>query len=286
MSKARIRLLQQAGLYLASLAVALFVLAPFAWLFISSLASGADLLAKPLRWWPAHASLQRYITILTTQDSGSAAYVFRHALWNSARTAAGATGLALVVGLFAAYALARFEFRGRRVLTLFFLSTYMLPPIALIVALYMLMGQLHLRDTITGLVLVYSSFVTPFVVWIMRGYFSTIPRELEEAAEVDGCSRMQAFWRVAVPLSLPGLVTTIIFAILMAWDEFLYALILTSSVDAKTIPVAIAEFSGQHMVDYGMIAAGGVLAALPPVLLALVLQRHIIAGLSAGAVKG
>ncbi|MGE5589571.1 MAG: carbohydrate ABC transporter permease [Bacillota bacterium] len=285
MNKAR-WLLQQGGLYLAALAVALFVLAPFAWLIISSLASGADLLTKPLRWWPAHAGLARYITILTTQDTGSAAYVFRHALWNSARTSLLATGLALAVGLFAAYALARFEFRGRRVLTLFFLSTYMLPPIALIVSVYMLMGQLHLRDTVTGLALVYSSFVTPFVVWIMRGYFSSIPKELEEAAEVDGCSRLGAFWRVAVPLSLPGLVTTIIFAILMAWDEFLYALILTSSVDAKTIPVAIAEFSGQHMVDYGMIAAGGVLAALPPVLVALVLQRHIIAGLSAGAVKG
>lgn len=278
--------LRQAGLYLAALLVAAFVLAPFLWLIISSIADGADLLAKPLRWWPEHASAGRYLTILTTTDLHSPAYTFRHALWNSTRVAAGTTLLSLLVGVPAGYALARARFRGSRVLTLFFLSTYMLPPISLIVALYIILGTLGLRDTVWGLMLVYSSFVTPFVVWIMRGYFVTIPGEVEEAARIDGCSRFETFWRISLPLSVPGLVTTVIFAVLMSWDEFFYALILNSGPSAKTIPVAIAEFSGQHMVDYGMIAAGGVLAAVPPVLIALALQRYIVKGLAAGAVKG
>ncbi len=278
--------LRLVALYGGALLTAVFVLAPFVWLFISSVASNADLLSRPLHWWPQHATLQRYLTILTTTDMNSAAYTFRIALWNSLRLAAGATVLSLAVGVPAAYALARIGVRWGRVATFFFLATYMLPPIALIVALYIILGSLHLRDTVSGLVLVYTSFIAPYVIWIMRGYFLSIPTEIEEAAFVDGCSRFDTFWRIALPLSLPGLVTTVIFAVLMAWDEFFYAMILTSSLAAKTIPVAIAEFSGQHMVDYGLVAAGGVLAALPPVLIALLLQRYIIQGLVAGAVKG
>lgn len=286
-TRARLRKLAgRAGLYLAALLVALFVLAPFAWLVISSVAPEAELLTVPLHWWPRHASLDRYVAILTTTDINSSAYTFRRALVNSSEVAFGTTALSLAVGVPAAYALARSRFRGRRVLTLFFLATYMLPAIALVVPLYLILSRLGLKDTITGLVLVYSSFVTPFVVWIMRGYFAAVPVEIEEAARIDGCSRIQTFFRVGLPLSLPGLVTTVIFAVLLAWDEFFYALILTSSLHAKTISVAIAEFTGQHMIDYGMIATGGVLASLPPVLLAFLLQKYIIPGLAAGAVKG
>jgi len=280
------KIIRRVGLYLAAILTALFVLAPFAWLVISSVAPEADLLKTPLSWWPEHASFSRYVTILTTTDINSSAYTFRRALWNSSQIAFGTTLLSLVVGVPAAYALARSRFRGRRVLTLFFLATYMLPAIALIVPLYLILSHIGLRDSILGLVLVYSSFVTPFVVWIMRGYFAAIPVEIEEAARIDGCSRIQTFFRVGLPLSLPGLATTVIFAVLLAWDEFFYALILTSSLHAKTISVAIAEFSGQHMIDYGMMATGGVLASLPPVILAFILQRYIISGLAAGAVKG
>ena len=158
-----------AGLYVGAVAVALFVLAPFLWLVISSVASGADLLAKPLHWWPEHASFSRYVSILTASDKLSPAYTFRQALWNSTRLAFFTTLLSVGVGVPAGYALARSRFRWRRGVTLFFLSTYMLPPIALIVALYMILSKLSIRDSIFGLALVYSSFVTPYVVWIMRG---------------------------------------------------------------------------------------------------------------------
>ncbi len=287
MSRARLgKKAKRVGVYVGAVLLAIFILAPFAWMIISSIASEADLLATPLHWWPEHASLNRYVSILTTTDINSSAYTFRRALWNSCQIAFWTTVLSLGVGVPAAYALARSRFRGRRVLTLFFLATYMLPAIALVVPLYLILSQLGQRDTILGLVLVYSSFVTPFVVWIMRGYFSSIPVEIEEAARIDGCSRIQTFWKVGLPLSLPGLVTTVIFAVLLSWDEFFYALILTSSLHAKTISVAISEFSGQHMIDYGMMAAGGVLASLPPVIIAFLLQKYIIPGLTAGAVKG
>ncbi|MCL5677218.1 MAG: carbohydrate ABC transporter permease [Firmicutes bacterium] len=280
------RTVERGLIYLAAVVVAVAVLAPFLWLVISSVASGADLLARPLRWLPSQASLDRYVKIFTSLQPGESAYTFRQALINSLEVSAGSVGISMAVGIFAAYAFARLRFPGRNGLALLFLTTYMLPPIALVIPLYLILGHMHLRDTISGLVLIYCSFITPYVIWIMKGYFEAIPVELEEAAMVDGSSRLGSLFRVILPLSAPGLVTTFIFSLLLAWDEFLYALIMTSSVQAKTIPVAIAEFSGAHMIDYGMMAAGGVLAALPPVVLALVLQRQIISGLTAGAVKG
>lgn len=273
-------------IHLAALVVAVVILAPFLWLVISSVASGSDLLARPLRWIPSHLSFSRYVQIFTSTEPGEAAFTFRHALINSMEVAAGSVTVSTAVGLFAAYAFARLRFPGRNGLALLFLTTYMLPPIALVIPLYLILAHLHLRDSVLGLIIIYCSFITPYVIWIMKGYFEAIPVELEEAAMVDGSSRIGALFRIILPLSAPGLVTTLIFSLLLAWDEFLYALIMTSSVQAKTIPVAIAEFSGAHMVDYGMMAAGGVLAALPPVLLALLLQKQIISGLTSGAIKG
>jgi multiple sugar transport system permease protein len=162
----------------------------------------------------------------------------------------------------------------------------MLPPIALILPLYQIMGALGLRDTPLALILIYSSFVTPFVIWIMRGYIQTIPAELDDAARVDGCSRLGALIRVIVPVSVPGLLSTALLAFLMAWDEFLYALILTSTNASKTLPVALNDFIGRYGLDFGLLATGGVIAALPPVVIAFLFQRHIVAGLTAGSVKG
>lgn len=272
--------------YAAAVAVAVWILAPFAWLVISSLSPNVDLLSRPLHWIPRHLDTSRYVTIFTSSDPVSSGYTFRHALVNSSVVAFLSTLLSMAVGILAAYAFARLHFRGKGSLRLVFLATYMLPPIALVVAMYFILGQLHLRDTVWGLALVYSSFITPYVIWLMSGYFEAIPVEIEEASLVDGCTRLGSLFRVLLPLAVPGLVTTAIFSILLAWDEFLYALIMTSSVAAKTLPVAIAEFSGQYMVDYGMMTAGGVLAAVPPVLISFFLQRYIISGLLSGAVKG
>ena len=271
-------------IYSAAVVVIVVILAPFVWLLISSTAAPADLLARPLRWIPKHMSLARYRSIFQG-GSSSTADTFRAAFVNSAIVAGSAVAISLVVGIFGAYAFARLRFRGRRVSLLLMLSTYMLPPIAIVVPLYLLLVQLHLLDTRVGLIFVYCSFITPFVLWIMSGYFRSIPRELEDAARVDGSTRLGALFRVVLPLARPGILATALFGFLLAWDEFLYALIFTSSTAAKTIPVAIAEFTGRFTVDFGMIAAGGVIAAIPPLLIAFLFQRYIVGGLAAGAIK-
>ena len=272
-------------IYVAAMFTAAIILAPFMWLLISSIAAPTDLLARPLRWIPAHPSLSRYAELVSGKSSDTAV-TFQAGMLNSAIVATSSVLISLGVGIFGAYAFARLRFRFQRGILLLFLSTYMLPPIAILISLYLTMVQLHLLDTKLGLILVYCSFITPFVLWIMSGYFRSIPRDLEDAARIDGCSRMGALFRIILPLARPGLLATALFGFLLAWDEFLYALIFTSSLGSKTIPVAIAEFTGRHTVDFGMVAAGGILASLPPLVIAFVFQRYIVGGLASGAVKG
>jgi multiple sugar transport system permease protein len=272
-------------IYAAAVFASVVILAPFAWLIISSVAAPADLLTTPLRWIPAHASLTRYTDIVLGANSETVV-TFRAALLNSAIVAMSSVLISVGVGIFGAYAFARLQFRFQRGILLLFLSTYMLPPIAILISLYLTMVQLRLLDTKLGLILVYCSFITPFVLWIMSGYFRSIPRDLEDAARIDGCSRIGALFRVVLPLARPGVLATALFGFLLAWDEFLYALVFTSSLNSKTIPVAIAEFTGRHAVDFGMMATGGVLASLPPLVIAFVFQRYIVGGLASGAVKG
>jgi multiple sugar transport system permease protein len=269
----------------AAVFVSLIFLAPFAWLLIASLAPQSELLKLPLSWIPSHLSFHRYDQIFSAHG-GTIFANFRSSLVNSAIIATATVAISITVGVFGAYAFARLRFRGARASLLLFLSTYMVPPIALVIPLYLIMVKLHLLNTRIGLIIVYCTFATPFVLWIMGNYFETIPRELEDAARIDGCTRIGALFRVILPLARPGLLSTMLFAFLIAWDEFLYALIFTSTTAAKTIPVAIAEFTGRFTTDFGLQAAGGILAALPPVLIAVVFQRYIVGGLSSGAVKG
>jgi multiple sugar transport system permease protein len=272
-------------IHVAALAVAAVVLAPFAWLFFSSIVGQSDLLAQPMRWVPEHITFSRYREIFAGSGT-SAAAEFRSAMLNSLIVAGGTVAVAMSVGVFGGYALARLRFPFRRTTMLSFLVTYMLPPITLVIPLYLVMARFQLLDTRLGLVVVYCSLATPFSLWSMSNVFGSLPVELEEAARVDGCGRLGALVRVVLPLARPGMVATALFGFLLCWDEFLYALIFTSTSQAKTIPVAIAEFTGRNAVDFGLIAAGGVLAALPPLLLTVVFQRYLIGGLSAGAVRG
>jgi multiple sugar transport system permease protein len=273
-------------LYAAMLIAVVVVLAPFAWLLISSVAAPVDLIRRPLQWIPSHIDFDRFAQLTFGSSPDDTAQGFRSAIVNSTVIASVVTVVSLIAGTLAAYAFARLRFPGRGWLILAFLATYMLPPIALILPLYQIMNLLHLRDTQLALIIVYSSFVTPFVIWIMRGYIATISSDLDDAARIDGCSRLGALWRVIVPVALPGLLSTGLLAFLMAWDEFLYALILTQTNAAKTLPVAINDFIGRFGVDFGLLATGGVIAAVPPVLIAFVFQRYIVAGLTTGGVKG
>jgi multiple sugar transport system permease protein len=272
-------------IHVAALGVGVIILAPFVWLLISSISTPAELLARPLKWWPADPSLERYTKVFTSGGDDVSA-VFRRSLLNSTVVALCTVALSMFVGTLGAYAMARLRFRFKRTTLVLFLIAYMLPPIALLIPLYLVLAQFALLDSLTGLVLVYSSFTTPFVLWIMTNQFLALPPELEDAARVDGCSRLGALVRVVLPVARPGLFATMMFTFLLAWDEFLYALIFTSTPAAKTVPVAIAEFTGRYSVDFGLVAAGGVLATVPPLLLALAFQKYVVSGLAASAVKG
>jgi multiple sugar transport system permease protein len=269
------------------MAIALVViLAPFTWMIISSVTDLSELLTTPLQWIPSHISFDRYVDLTVGSSADETAAGFRAALGNSMLVASVTTLVGMVVGTIAAYAFSRFRFPGRGWLILAFMATTMLPPIALILPLFQIMKALGLTDTPIALVIIYSSFVTPYVIWLMRGYIDTIPRELDDAARVDGCSRLGALWRVIVPVARPGLLSTALLAFLLAWDEFLYALVITQSNASKTLPVAINDFIGRHGVDLQGLAAGGVIAAIPPLLIAFIFQRYIVSGLTAGSVKG
>lgn len=236
-----------------------------------------------MRWLPSELYLDRYVEIFQGKGVGE---TFRAGLRNSLVVATGTVTIAMVVGILGAYAFARLRFRFRSLTLMVFLMTYMLPQIALLIPLYFILNALHLLDNVVGLIIVDLSLVVPFTLWILSNYFLTLPMELEEAARIDGCSRMGALVRVMLPAARPGIFAAIMFSFLLAWDEFMYALIFTSSDAAKTIPVAISEFAGRYTTDFGLVAAGGLLAALPPVLIAIVFQRYVVSGMTTGAVKG
>jgi multiple sugar transport system permease protein len=279
--------LQRLALFGLTLLVLLFIYLPIAWLVLSSMSTRAELLATPPRWIPQHPSLQNYLDILMPgTDTSEVARTFKATLGNSFLVASSVTLVSLVFGSMAAYALVRISFRFRRVVLVSILGTRMIPEVSLVIPLFVIASQLRLLNTPTILIAAYLGFTLPFTIWLMAAFFETIPVELEDAARIDGCSRLGILFKVILPVSTPGLISTALFVFLLSWDEFFFALIFTSTVAAKTVPVAIAEFTGRYVVDITAMMTGGVLAAIPPVLLALVFQRYIVRGLTAGAVKG
>ena len=272
-------------LYLAVGLIVTWTVAPYLWLIISSLSFKIDLLTVPLRWIPQRVTLDNYRTLFYDQGNTTAnASLFIRSLRNSATIAISTTLIAVILGILSAYALARVKFVGSTITMVFMMAVQMLPPIAIVIPLYTLLRRFDLLDTQRGLILVYQSFILPLVVWLLRGYFASIPPELEDAARIDGCSRFGALVRIILPLASPGLVSVTVFAFIAAWNEYLYAFIYTN-IDAKTLPVLIGEFSTKLGLEYLRIAAAGVLASIPPVVLALVFQRFLIRGLTSGAVK-
>ncbi len=263
------------------------IYAPIVWLIISSVSTRAELLSVPPHWIPHELTLKNYFNIfIGGPDTPDAARVFKRALLNSIVVSSLVTFISLVLGIPAAYAFARMKFAGRHGMMLTLLGTRMLPAVSIIIPLFIIASRLGQTDTRLALVVMYLTFTLPFVIWIMASFFQTIPMELEDAALIDGCSRLGILWRIILPISGPGLASTTIFAFLLAWDEFFFALIFTTTEASKTVPVAIAEFTGRYTVDYGAMATGGVLAAIPPILLALLFHRYIVRGLTSGAVKG
>ena len=275
--------LQTIVVYVFAVLLAVLLLAPFLWLVIMSISSAADLSSRPLHWWPETFDFSRYVTLLSVA-SNSAGAAFVSALRNSLTVAGLATIAALILAIPAAWAVSRHQRAGWTIYVA--IGTYMLPVVALSVPLYKALAALGLLNNVVGLAAVYLTVLAPFTAWLLKSGFDAVPREIESAAMIDGARLDQILRRLTLPLAAPAVTTAALFALLLAWDEFFYALLFTSDQQAKTVTVAIADLAGGRMSDYGLIATAGVLAALPPVLIGIVTQRALVAGLTQGGVKG
>jgi len=259
------------GLYL------LFLMVPLYWMVITSIKSSNDYLAVPPVWFPADPTLVHYTAALF-------AYRGLQGLINSIVISLSATVLSAFFGTLMAYSLARFNTGGRH-LSFWVLSQRFLPPIAIILPIFLIYRSLHLTDTHIGMIVAYTVLTLPVSVWMMYAYFRQMPRSLEEAALVDGCSRWQAFVRIAVPLAAPGIVAAAVFAFIACWTEFFFALILTSRT-AFTLPTVFRAFLGFQGAQYGEASALSVVSLAPSIVLGILVQRHLVRGLTLGAVRG
>ncbi|MGZ4268197.1 MAG: carbohydrate ABC transporter permease [Solirubrobacteraceae bacterium] len=266
-------------MWIAVVAIVIFCLFPFYWLINISLKTGNDLQSSNLI--PPNPTLKNYSNIFKNPD-------FTDALRNSAIVALSTTVLALTVGSFCAYALARLKLKGKFLILAVVLSISTFPQIAIAAPLFKLWSDIGIFNTYIGLIIPYLTFALPLSIYILVSFFREIPKDLEEAALVDGATHFQAFRKVVVPLAAPGLATAGILTFIGAWNEFLLAVTLTSSSSARTVPAAIAFFTGatEHEVPYGSISAASVVISVPLILLVLFFQKRIVAGLTAGAVKG
>ncbi len=262
-----------------SVVVIVYALIPVAWILSLSLKRSADL--GDNRLFPQVVSLEHYAAVFRDPQ-------FSAALWNSLGIAGISTLVAVLLGMFAAYAVVRLEFPGRRVILAAALSIAMFPPVSIIGPLFNIWRTVGLYDTWAGLILPYITFTLPLAIWILSAFFREIPWDLDKAARVDGATPLKAFVFVIAPLAAPAVFTAAILVFMFAWNDFLFAISLTSTNDARTVPAAIAFFTGSSRFQQptGSIAAASVVVTLPIIIVVLIFQRRIVAGLTAGAVKG
>ncbi len=276
---------QSAGRKLLTILVAViicfFAVFPFVWMISVSFKPAGEVYSIP-SLLPKAPTLNGYKTMLTP----SGAFSFTKWLRNSVIVSLATTLFSLVIATLGAYGISRFRFRGRKVLSYIILTTQVIPGALVIVPLYVIMGKFNLLDNLFGLILAYTTFTIPFCTWMMKGYFDTISLSIDEAAMVDGANRFQVFARIALPLSLPGLAATTIFAFISGWNEYIFASILLRSYSNWTLPIGIASFQGQYDTNWGTLMAGAVMITVPVVIIFWLLQKHLVAGMTAGAVKG
>lgn len=263
--------------YLLALAATAFFAFPVYWMASSSFKSEVDISQYPPAWSFA-PTFENYLKLATELDA-------LDAMINSMAIVGLATSVAMVAGTLAAYALARFDVKGKEVIAFEVLAIRMLPPIVSVIPMFMIARWLGIFDTYWLLAAAYALAGLPFVVWVMRVFIQDIPQSIEEAAMIDGCTRFETFWRVTLPLLLPGLAATMVIVFMFAWNEFLLASMLTSQ-EAKTLPVIAANAIKPKAIAWGLASAAGVVMSLPVVILVLLMQRYLVRGLTLGAVKG
>jgi multiple sugar transport system permease protein len=280
------------------------VLAPVAWLVSSSLQRDAEITSRPPHWIPHQPTLENFAAIFEARekkvtyetrregDPATGGYIPSTArdlipsMWNSLVVALSVVALNLLVAVPAAYAMAKIRFIGRSTSIYFMLTTRVIPDIALVVPFFLFIRTFGLLDHLGSLVITYLAITVPFSIFILVSYFESLPDELDKAARVDGCSRLQTLLRVYLPLALPALVAVVLFTFLSSWNEFLLALMFTQTPKSQTMPIVVASFASDFTISFAFINAAGVLAVIPPVVMAVIFERYIVSGLTAGAVKG
>lgn len=297
------RIVRPLLLAIASLVFLAYVLAPVAWMVSSAFQSEAEITSKPPHWIPHEPTTENFRAIFEADkevtyenrrqgDTATGGYIPSTAknllpsMWNSLVVALIVVVLNLLVSVPAAYAMAKIRYVGRSASIYLMLTTRVIPDIALVVPFFLFIRKLGLLDSLSSLVITYLAITVPFSIFILVGYFESLPDELDKAARVDGCSRLQTLLRVFLPLSLPSLVAVVLFSFLTSWNEFLLALMFTQTPASQTMPIVVASFTSDFTISFSFINAAGVLAIIPPVVLAILFQRYIVSGLTAGAVKG
>ena len=264
-------------LHLPMLAIVLFALGPYLWMLLTSLRQESTLFASTRQFLPSVLTLENYARLFNKTS-------FLANLGHSLIVSSGTMLVGLAVSITAAYAFSRFRFAGRRFLMMQFLLVNMFPIVLLIIPLFVIMKNLQLLDTHLGLVLAHSTFSIPFATWMMISYFDAVPRSLDEAALVDGCTPVGAMLRVVLPLTVPGIIATGIYIFITSWNEYLYSSILAGQ-KVRTLTVAIQTLVGEYEIAWGLLTAGGVVGALPVTLLFMLIQKRLVAGMTQGAVK-
>lgn len=271
------RIAEHVLLYLAVLAILAVLLFPIYWIIATSFKTPAESFRIPPVWL--------FMPVLDNYRQAFTQMPLLNYFWNSVLIAFLEATLVLVVASLAAYPLARLQFRGMRPLVLWILGTQMIPPVVIIIPLFFMFFRLGLIGTYQSIIIAHAAFLLPFSIWLLRGFFMDVPRELEESAMVDGASRLEALVRIVIPLAAPGLATVWILSLIFAWNDFLIPLALANE-STKTLPLAVAGFRTDRGIEWGPAAAAGTITVVPVLLFALLVQRYIISGLTRGAVRG
>lgn len=260
-------------------AVTVFALFPLAWTFTTSFKLEEDIVTPTLQYIPREVTFDNYVTLWRRSE-------FPRLMTNSAIVTAMTMVVCLLLGMLAAYSISRYRFRGRNRILIFYLVIRMFPFVLLLVPLFVMLRELKLLDSRIGLALAYTTFLLPLCIWMLKGFFDAIPAELEDASRVDGSTRLGALFRIVLPLARPGLIATAVLIAISAWNEFLFALMLTSSQGSRTWPVGLQLMVGEFQLPWGLLSAGGIISIVPIILFFSIVQRSLVRGLTAGGIKG
>lgn|SRR5690625_681560 len=271
--------LGKAVLYAILLLVTAFMLFPIIWMILTAIKPDVEVYAVPPKWLPSTLNWENLRSAWVDRN-------FDQYFLNSLIVATSTAVLSTVVGVFGGYALSRFNFPGRNMVTGYVLAIYMVPVILLALPYYLLLSKIGLLNTRLGLILSVSTYAIPFAIWVLKGYLAQVPAEVEEAAIVDGATRFGAIWWVVLPVAVPGIVATALFAFILGWDDYLFALIVINNDQLRTLPLAVGLLASDYVVSDGLMMAMGVITSLPILTLYLFFQRYFISGLTSGSVKG